>query len=89
MKKKLFNIINFYYEDPLDDASSTKSKVYRQEPTPGKRQDKNQPINLWLTTKPLDGLTSEFKKNDSKNEEKIPKNEEMDEKKTKKKSIEK
>ncbi|ACX84115.1 conserved hypothetical protein [Blattabacterium sp. (Periplaneta americana) str. BPLAN] len=88
LKEKLFNIINFYYEDPLDDASATKAKVYRQEPTPGKIQDKKKPIYLWLTTKPLDRLikTSESNKDDSKKnmkKEKIPINEEMDEQKTK------
>ncbi|WP_185878356.1 PASTA domain-containing protein, partial [Blattabacterium cuenoti] len=68
LKEKLFNIINFYYEDPLDDPSTTKEKVYRQEPTPGKMQEKTKPIYLWLTKPPLDRLikTSESNKNDSK-----------------------
>lgn len=91
LKEKLFNIINFYYEDPLDDPSATKAKVYRQEPPPGKRQDKKKPIYLWLTTKPLDRLikTYESNKDDSKKnmkEEKIPideKDEKMDGQKTK------
>ncbi|WP_185881817.1 PASTA domain-containing protein [Blattabacterium cuenoti] len=92
LKEKLFNIINFYYDDPLDDdTAATKAKVYRQEPSPGKKQDKKKPIYLWLTTKPLDRLIKTSESNESnknystKNmeEEKIPINKEIDEQKTK------
>ncbi|WP_185859214.1 PASTA domain-containing protein [Blattabacterium cuenoti] len=71
LKKKLFRVINFYYDHPIIDPDRN-AKVYRQNPSPGEIQDKNKSIELWLTSKELlDNLIKiEEKDIDQKIEEK-------------------
>ncbi|AWU43583.1 PASTA domain-containing protein [Blattabacterium sp. (Cryptocercus kyebangensis)] len=71
LKEKSFNIINFYYDQSLEDHSINNAKVYRQEPYPGKIKDKNQPITLWLTSNNskelFDDFIQKYESNPSKN----------------------
>ncbi|WP_185873764.1 PASTA domain-containing protein [Blattabacterium cuenoti] len=53
LKKKLFNIINFYYDKTLNiDTNNKNTIVYNQDPLPGKIiKNKKKSIDLWITYK--------------------------------------
>ena len=68
LKNQLFHVINFYYDHAIMNPYKN-AKVYRQKPDPGTVHDKNQSIELWLSSKELlDHLIQEEEK-DSKQEE--------------------
>ncbi|WP_185858438.1 PASTA domain-containing protein [Blattabacterium cuenoti] len=51
LNSRLFYVINFYYDHTI---SNNNAKVYCQKPSPGTMQeDKNKPIELWLSSKEL------------------------------------
>ncbi|WP_185869522.1 PASTA domain-containing protein, partial [Blattabacterium cuenoti] len=69
LKKKLFNIINFYYEYPMINSVVKNAKVYRQKPNFGEIYNKNKPIEIWLTSKEiLDNLIQKTDKKEDKKE---------------------
>ncbi|WP_185862053.1 PASTA domain-containing protein [Blattabacterium cuenoti] len=71
LKNKLFHVINFYCDHTIINDPDNNAKVYRQKPYPGKIQDKNKSIELWLTSKELlDNLIQIEEKNFEKKTEK-------------------